>query len=100
MLADRGYDDEKLHRRLWDAHGIKPMIGIRNSWQQPEGMDATRAVGCREGVAYTFDGKVYCYSVYGHRHKMAHAGFEKDRNTLKYRCPARHYGLHCSGRSH
>ena len=30
---------------------------------------------------------------------MAHAGFEKDRDTLKYRCPAEHYGAHCSGRS-
>jgi hypothetical protein len=99
FLADRGYDDGKLHRRLWDQHGIKPVIDIRNLWKQPEGQDATCAVSSLEGVAYTFDGEVYCYSPYGHRYKMAHGGFEKDRNTIKYRCPARHYGQHCSGRS-
>ena len=99
FMADRGYDDGKLHCRLWDNHGIKPVIGIRNLWKQPEGQDATCAVTCREGVAYDFEGQVYCYNVYGHRQKMAHAGFEKDRNTLKYRCPAAHYGQHCSGRS-
>ena len=26
FMADRGYDDGKLHRRLWDAYGIKPVI--------------------------------------------------------------------------
>ena len=95
----RGYDDTKLHRRLWDNHGIKPVIGIRNLWKAPEGHDATCAVKSLEGVAYDFEGKVYCYNAYGHRHKMAHGGFEKDRNTIKYRCPAEHYGQHCSGRS-
>jgi hypothetical protein len=29
--------------------------------------------------------------------EMAFGGFEKDRATLKYRCPARHYGYECSG---
>ena len=26
---------------------------------------------------------------------MSYAGFEKDRNTLKYRCPVQAYGLSC-----
>ena len=26
---------------------------------------------------------------------MAYGGFEKKRKTLKYRCPARHYGMEC-----
>ena len=29
---------------------------------------------------------------------MAYGGFEADRQTLKYRCPARQYGLACQGR--
>ena len=99
FMADRGYDDGKLHSRLWDDYGIKPVIGIRNLWKKPEGLDATCAVKSLEGVAYDFEGKVYCYNAYGHRHKMAHAGFEKDRNTIKYRCPAQHYGLHCANQS-
>jgi hypothetical protein len=28
---------------------------------------------------------------------MAYGGFEKDRVTLKYRCPAAHYGYECVG---
>ena len=28
---------------------------------------------------------------------MAYGGFEKDRGTLKYRCPAKHYGITCKG---
>ena len=99
FLADRGYDDGKLHEKLWDHHGIKPVIDIRNLWKKPEGIDATRAVESLDNVAYDFEGKVYCYNVYGHKHKMAHGGFEKDRNTIKYRCPAKHYGCSCTGES-
>lgn len=99
FMADRGYDDSKLHRRLWDRHGIKPVIGIRNLKKNPEGLDTTSAVKSLKGVAYDFEGNVYCYSPYGHRSKMAHAGFEKGRNAIKYRCPAEHYGQHCCGKS-
>jgi len=99
FMADRGYDDGKLHGELWNGYGIKPVIGIRNLWQKPEGFDATRAVTTLEGVAYDFEGNVYCYNSYGHRHKMAHAGFEKDRQAIKYRCPAQHYGQHCASQS-
>jgi len=28
---------------------------------------------------------------------MAYAGFEQQRQALKYRCPAKHYGLKCKG---
>jgi hypothetical protein len=28
---------------------------------------------------------------------MAYGGFEQQRQTLKYRCPAKHYGLKCKG---
>ena len=29
---------------------------------------------------------------------MAYGGFEKDRRTLKYRCPAKYYDYECKGR--
>ena len=29
---------------------------------------------------------------------MAYAGLEKKRGSLKYRCPARHYGIKCKGK--
>lgn len=99
FMGDRGYDDSKLHRRLWNRHGIKPVIDIRNLWKKPEGHDATRAVSSLQGVAHDFEGNVYCYNKHGHRSQMAHGGFEKSRNAIKYRCPAVHYGKHCSGKS-
>ena len=40
-------------------------------------------------------GTVYCYDTVSDppvRHRMAYVGYEKDRGTLKYRCPARHEG--------
>ena len=30
---------------------------------------------------------------------LVFVGFEKDRNTLKFRCPAAYYGLDCPGRA-
>lgn len=36
LVADRGYDETKLIRRLWDSYGIKPVIDIRNMWKDGE----------------------------------------------------------------
>lgn len=94
-LADRAYDDSKLLTRLWDDHQIKPVIAIRNCWKDGE---ATRLLPGQENVVYDFRGTVYCHCpVSGVRRTMAYGGFEKDRNTLKYRCPAQHYGIVCAG---
>jgi len=32
LMADKGYDDSKLLKRLWDTYQIKPIIAIRNTW--------------------------------------------------------------------
>lgn len=93
--ADRGYDDGKLVRRLWDAYRIKPIIDIRNTWQDA---DETRVVPGRANITYDWKGTIRCLSPVGGREReMAFAGFERDRETLKYRCPARHYGYECAG---
>ncbi|MEA3368442.1 MAG: transposase [Planctomycetota bacterium] len=95
--SDKGQDDGKLIRRLWDDHEIKPAIDIRAMWKEP---DETRVVPGTWNVVYDQQGTVYCHCpVTGCRRKMAYGGFEKDRETLKYRCPAVHYGLDCAGRS-
>jgi hypothetical protein len=51
------------------------VIDIRNCWR--DGETTKVATGC-ENVAY--------------------GGLERDRGTLKYRCPAEHYGIECAGR--
>lgn len=95
LIADRGLDDTKLIELLWDDCGIKPVIDIRNMWKDGE---QTRLVDGQSNVVYDYQGNVYCYCpMTGEPRQMAYGGFEKDRQTLKYRCPALHYGLKCKG---
>ena len=49
-------------------------------------------------MIYTHDGQVSCMCPHtGELHSMAYGGFEQDRETLKYRCPARYSGITCKG---
>jgi len=95
--SDRGQDDGRLVRRLWDDHAIKPVIPLRRMWKEP---DATRLVPGRRRLTYDQGGQVYCWCpATGRRRAMAYGGFEADRATQKFRCPAVHYGLECPGRA-
>lgn len=97
MMGDRGYDDTKLIKRLWDEDGIKPVIDMREMWQD---RDSTRLMEGYTNVTYSEKGQIYCHCpVSGKAREMVHQGFEKDRGTLKKGCPARQYGIHCEGRS-
>ena len=101
MSADKGYDDHKLINRLWQQHQIKPIIDVRNCWQDGEHEEdgvVTKLVSGLDNVIYTFDGQVSCVCPQtGNEHRMAYGGFERDRETLKYRCPARYSGITCEG---
>ena len=49
-------------------------------------------------MVYTEDGTIYCYDKVSEppvRHKMSYIGHEPERETLKYRCPAKHEGWEC-----
>ena len=94
LLGDKGYDGTNYHVRLWDGEPkIKCVIDIRNQWK--DGEDERIVTGC-QNVVYDYRGTVYCYCMKtGKRQEMAFGGFEKDRACLKYRCPAKHYGLKC-----
>ncbi len=93
LAGDRGLDDTQLITSLWDEHHVRPVIDIRNGWQ--DGKD-TRLVPGYANVMYDYRGTVFCRcALAGERRRMAFAGFEEDRQTLKYRCPAAHYGCHC-----
>lgn len=95
FTGDRGYDDGKLTKKLWDKFKIKPVIGIRNMWQG----DETKLVVGTENVVYEYDGIVYCVDPRtGVKKEMAYGGFEKSRETLKYRIPCEHYCLECKGK--
>lgn len=97
FTADRGYDDGKLYDVLWKQHRIKPVIDIRNLWKDGE---KTRLVPGTKNVVYDYQGTVSCVCLAtGKPRPMAYRGFEEKRNTLKYACPAMHYGYACAGKA-
>lgn len=97
LSADKGYDSTHNNAWLWDECQIKPLIDIRSMWKEKE----TRLLEDREAdnVVYDEAGQVYCHCPHsGERRQLAYQGFEKDRQCLKYRCPAAAYGFQCAGR--
>jgi hypothetical protein len=95
IAYDKAADDEKVHEFLHE-HDIKPVIQNRALWKsEPE-----RVLPGRVSLPIVYDeaGTVYCYDKVSDppvRHNMAYLGHEPDRDTIKYRCPARHEGWTC-----
>ena len=106
FLYDKGGDDGKIITSLWDDHHVKPVIAIRNCWQDGE---ATRLVPGTRNAVYDYNGTVSCLcprtlaarktGEADRAREMTYGGFEADRMTLRYRCPARQYGYTCAGES-
>jgi Transposase DDE domain/Transposase domain (DUF772) len=96
LAYDKAADDIGVHRELHER-GIRPLIQVRSQWQgEPE----RPLPGGRYPLHLVHDeaGTVYCYDTAGEvpvRHRMAYIGYEPDRDTIKYRCPARHEGWDC-----
>lgn len=98
LAADKAYDSRENKRVLFDDFGIRPYIDHRRCW--PEGMK-TRSL--KEGQAdfFVYDevGGVHCICpATGQMRAMRPAGYEADRKTLKYRCPAAAGGFTCRRR--
>ena len=97
LTADRGYDATDFLTVCWDTYGIKPVIDIRNMWKDGE---STHVLPGQTNVAYNYRGQVFCHDpVNGVEREMSHGGFEKDRQTLKKRCPAQTAGTTCAGQA-
>jgi Transposase DDE domain len=96
LAYDKAADSDDVHEHLSDK-GITPLIQMRSLWQtEPErmlpGHDGT------SNVVYDEAGTIYCYDKVSDppvRHKMAYIGHEPERETLKYRCPAKHEDWEC-----
>ena len=109
LAADRGYDSDENHRALWEEYAIKGVIDIRALWKAEKkepGYDPEEEItrplfpGRADVVVYSEKGVVSCQCpVTGARREMAFSGFEQDRGSLKYRCPAAAYDLECAGRA-
>jgi hypothetical protein len=96
LAYDKAADDEKVHAVLY-AHGVKPVIQNRALWkEEPE----RPLPGGRYPLHLVHEesGTVSCYDTVSDppvRHRMAYVGYDKERGTVKYRCPARHEGWEC-----
>jgi hypothetical protein len=96
-MFDKGYDSTENNRDLWDKYKIKPIIDIRNMWKDGEPTKQLRSRKIKN-VTYDYKGTVFCHCPKtGEIRRMAYGGFEKTRETLKYICPALHYGVNCKG---
>jgi hypothetical protein len=95
---DKAADDEKVHECLHQAR-IKPLIQMRALWRtEPERPLPGPPGRYPLNVVHDEAGTVYCYDTVSDppvRHKMAYIGYEKDREAVKYRCPALHEGWPC-----
>ena len=108
FCADRGLDGGPLKKTLWDTHGVRPLIDVRELWREEKaepGRDPSepilRSLAADGGgnVLHSEKGEVSCRCpATGEVRPMAFQGFEAERGTLKYRCPAAAYGLDCAGR--
>jgi hypothetical protein len=93
--GDKAYDDTKLIENCHDEHNIKTVIDIRDMWKDGE---ETRVLNGKENVVYNYKGEVSCYCPETNtKRTMVNGGYEKDRETLKKRCPAKEYGIECAG---
>lgn len=94
LAYDKAADDAKVHEVL-HGHGVKPLIQMRALWKDEK--ERTLRVGLP--VVYDEAGTAHCYDTVSDppvRRQMACIGYEKGRETIKYRCPARHDGLPCA----
>ena len=108
FCADRGLDAEPLKKKLWDVYEARPLIDVREMWREEKEMPGwdpskpiLRALAKDGGgnVLHSEKGEVFCRCpATGEERPMAFQGFEADRGTLKYRCPAAAYDLDCKGR--
>jgi len=97
LAYDRAADDGDIYRQLVER-GVKPVIVNRRLWRDEKerllpGHDGTT------NIVYDEAGTVYCYDKVSEppiRRRMAYIGYEPQRGTLKYRCPAMHHGFRCA----
>jgi hypothetical protein len=100
VAYDKAGDDIKVHEALTER-GVKPVIQNRSCW--PKDGEQEKVIGGRVPLHVVHDeaGTVYCYDTSDPpvRRRMSYAGHEKDRETLKYRCPAKVEGFACPAES-
>ena len=101
--ADRGLDCGPLKAKLWQRHGVRPLIEPRESWQEQRAMPGhdparpiTRAPYPERAdcIVYTEKGRVHCRCPStGERRDLAFRGFDSGRNALRQAPAGRRAGM-------
>jgi hypothetical protein len=96
LAYDKAADTNDVHSALHQAK-IKPLVQMRSLWK---GQTEQMLPGHDGNSNVVFDeaGTIHCYDRTSEpivRHRMAYIGYEPQRKTIKYRCPARHEGWSC-----
>lgn len=96
LAYDKAADTNDVHELL-SGEGIKPVIQNRKLWKE----EPLRMLPGHDGnsnIVHDEAGTVFCYDRVSEpmvRHPMAYIGHEPQRQTLKYRCPAKHEDWEC-----
>jgi Transposase DDE domain/Transposase domain (DUF772) len=96
LAYDKAADSHDVHQVLHAAK-IKPLVQMRSLWKDHHEEMLPGHDG-HSNVVYDEAGTLYCYDRTSQpmiRHRMAYIGYEPRRETIKYRCPARHEGWTC-----
>ena len=97
LAYDKAADSNAVHETLHEER-ITPLIQNRSLWKEESERMLPGHDG-RSNIVYDEAGTVYCYDKTTEqapvRHRMAYIGHEPKRETLKYRCPAKHGGWEC-----
>lgn len=104
VSADKAYDSIDNYKVSWDSYAIKPLIDTRELWKEDPGKPRVLFGDRADVFLYNEQGGVYCQCPSERRgedelRELFFCGFEKDRQALKYRCPAAAYGSNCPGRA-
>ncbi len=105
LSGDKAYDDGADKARLYDKHAMAPLIPPRDTTAVRKGdgmqaldptrhdtiyLSATGRVSCKTSPFAPDPAQAYT--------PMAFMGYEPERDTLKFRCPAAAYGTSCHNR--
>ena len=102
LSADKGYDSTANNRELFDTYEIKPIIDIRSTWKDEPHLPRQLNPEIVDTILHTEAGQVLCRNRDGQSEEldnytpMTFEGFEAERQTLKYRCPAAAKGIECT----
>lgn len=91
LSADKGYDDKKMIELL-KSENIKPLIDIRNLWQDGESTRQYKDTN----IVYTYNGKVSIITDNGECIALKYLGYDKIKNTLRYQYKKNVYSIDIS----